>query len=118
MSITNQDCIFCKIINNQIKSDIIYQDNKILVFKDINPEAPVHLLIIPKEHIKNISEINSSNSDIIKHIFEKISELAVNLNINKDGYRVITNCGKHGGQTVEHLHFHVLAGRQLQWPPC
>ena len=117
MSITNQDCIFCKIINNQIKSDIIYQDNKILVFKDINPEAPVHLLIIPKEHIKNISEINSSNSDIIKPIFEKISELAVNLNISKDGYSVITNFGKHGGQTVEHLHFHVLAGRQLQWPP-
>lgn len=110
------DCLFCKIVNNTIKSDIIYQDNKILIFKDINPEAPIHLLIIPKKHIKNITEIDKNNSDIISHIFEKISELKNKLGL-ENGFRVVTNCGQDGGQTVEHLHFHVLAGRKLNWPP-
>ncbi len=110
------DCLFCKIINNTIESNIIYQDNKILIFRDINPEAPVHLLIVPKEHIKNISEINKNNSNIISYIFEKIPELKNKLGL-ENGFRVITNCGKDGGQTVEHLHFHVLAGRKLNWPP-
>ena len=110
------DCLFCKIVNNTIKSDIIYQDNKILIFKDINPEAPIHLLIIPKKHIKNITDIDKNNSDIISHIFEKISELKNKLGL-ENGFRVVTNCGQDGGQTVEHLHFHVLAGRKLNWPP-
>lgn len=110
------DCLFCKIVNGEIPSKKLYEDELVYVFHDISPEAPVHFLAIPKQHITSANEINSENSSIIAHIFEVISNLAKELNLS-DGFRVVTNCGKDGGQTVEHLHFHVLAGRSLQWPP-
>lgn len=111
------DCIFCKIINGDIPSKKIYEDEMVYAFHDINPEAPVHFLVIPKMHIQSANFINSENSKYISHIFEIINKLAVELNIDKDGYRVVNNCGVYGGQTVDHLHFHVLGGRTLQWPP-
>jgi histidine triad (HIT) family protein len=110
------DCLFCKIVNNEIPSTKIYEDEKVLAFYDIDPKAPTHFLVIPKQHISCASEIDSSNSDIIAHIFEVIAKIVAQLRLD-GGYRVVTNCGVDGGQTVGHLHFHILAGRALAWPP-
>ncbi len=110
------DCLFCKIINGDIPCSKIYEDDTVLAFNDIDPQAPVHFLIIPKQHIKSVDEINSGNSAIIAHIFEVIAKLATQLEL-ADGYRVVTNCGKDGGQSVGHLHFHILGKRSLKWPP-
>lgn len=111
------DCLFCKITNGEIPSKKVYEDEKILAFHDVNPEAPVHVLIIPKEHISCANDINEDNSTIIAHIFEVVPELAVKLGIDKNGYRIVTNTLKDGGQSVPHLHFHLLGGRGLKWPP-
>ncbi|MGL4452516.1 MAG: histidine triad nucleotide-binding protein [Sarcina sp.] len=110
------DCIFCKIAAGEIPSKKIYEDDKVLAFHDIQPEAPVHFLVIPKEHIQSINEVNEENSTVIAHIFTIINKIVKELNIADTGYRVVTNCGKDGGQTVSHLHFHVMAGRELTWP--
>lgn len=109
-------CIFCKIANGEIKSDVIFEDEKIVIFKDLNPEAPIHILAIPKEHIESAEKITPINSAIVAHIFEKISELQNDLKL-QEGFRVVTNCGETAGQTVKHLHFHILSGRKLNWPP-
>lgn len=111
------DCIFCKIINGEIPCKKIYEDEKVLAFYDINPEAPVHFLVIPKNHISSANEIDKLNCGIVSHIFLVINKLVVELGINEDGYRIVNNCGKLGGQTVDHIHFHVLGGRELAWPP-
>ncbi len=111
------DCLFCKIAKGEIPSNKVYEDDKILAFHDISPETPVHILIIPKEHISCVNDINHENSSIIAHIFATIPELVKKLGIDKSGYRVVTNTLDHGGQTVPHLHFHLLGGRNLKWPP-
>lgn len=108
------DCIFCKIVRGEIPSSLVYQDDKVMAFKDINPLAPVHILIIPKQHIESAQAINESNSDIIAHIFEKIPGLAKEAGIAESGFRVVTNIGKDSGQAVPHLHFHILGGRKLE----
>ena len=110
------DCLFCKIVAGEIPSDKVYEDDLVLAFNDIDPQAPVHFLVIPKKHIKSVDEIDSTNSAIIAHIFEVISKLAKELDL-ANGYRVVTNCGEDGGQSVGHLHFHVLGKRSLKWPP-
>jgi Diadenosine tetraphosphate (Ap4A) hydrolase and other HIT family hydrolases len=110
------DCLFCKIVNGEIPSTKLYEDDKILAFKDIAPEAPIHFLVMPKQHIASANEIDESNSDVVTHIYKTIASLASELGM-QDGYRVVTNVGTNGGQTVAHLHFHVLAGRSLAWPP-
>ncbi|AAO36529.1 histidine triad nucleotide-binding protein [Clostridium tetani] len=112
-----EDCIFCKIVKGDIPSEKVYEDELILAFKDISPSAPTHVLVIPKKHIKNLNELSDNDAKIISHIYIKIKELAQQLDINEKGYRVVTNCGEQGGQTVEHIHFHLLGGRNLQWPP-
>lgn len=112
-----ENCIFCKIINGDIPCNKVYEDEKILVFKDIEPQAPTHVLIIPKKHIMSLNSLSEEDSNIISHIFLKAKELAKELGVSEDGYRIVMNCGKDGGQTVEHMHFHMLAGRNLQWPP-
>lgn len=111
------DCIFCKIVNKEIKSEIVYEDDLAIAFKDLDPKAPTHLLVIPKKHIKSANDINDDNKDIIAHIFTIIPSLAKEYGFDDKGYRIVNNCGEYGGQTVDHIHFHVLAGRQLQWPP-
>lgn len=110
------DCIFCKIANGEIPSTKVYEDEKILAFKDLDPQAPVHVLIIPKDHIKWAYDINEGNADIIAHIFSKIPEIAKSQGLT-DGFRVVNNCGESAGQSVHHLHFHLLGGRDFTWPP-
>lgn len=111
------NCLFCKIVKSEVPSNKVYEDDTVYAFYDINPTAPVHFLVIPKEHISCANDINQKNSKVIAHIYEVIAKLAKELGIDKDGYRIINNCGVNGGQTIGHLHFHVLAGRTLQWPP-
>ena len=111
------DCIFCKIINGEIPSKKLYEDEKVIAFHDISPEAPIHFLVIPKEHIQSVNELNEENANIISHIFLVINKLVKELNIAEAGYRIVNNCGKDGGQTVDHMHFHVLGQRELKWPP-
>ena len=106
------DCIFCKIVEGSIPSNKVYEDEKILAFKDVNPQAPVHILVVPKEHIQSVDEINGSNSNIVSAIFEKIPRIAKDAGLT-NGYRVITNCGPDACQSVKHLHFHILGGAQL-----
>ena len=109
-------CIFCKIVAGEIPSKKVYEDDLILAFNDIEPQAPVHVVIIPKEHIESASMITSENSKVIAHIFETIPKLAKELGVAESGYRVINNCGVDGGQTVPHIHFHLTGGRQFGWP--
>jgi len=108
-----QDCIFCKIIAGDISSNKVYEDDKIYAFRDISPQAPQHVLITPKQHIACANDICADNADIAAHIFAKIGDIAAMIGIHDSGYRVINNCGKDGGQTVAHLHFHVLGGKDL-----
>lgn len=109
-------CIFCKIINGEIPSSKVYEDDLVLAFNDIEPQAPVHVIIIPKEHISSANSITKQNSSVIAHIFEVIPEIAEKLDVKESGYRIINNCGTDGGQTVEHIHFHMMGGRQCLWP--
>ena len=110
------DCLFCKIINGDIPTDFIYEDEKIVVFKDISPQAPVHFLLIPKEHIESADDISQENSYLIGHIFGVANRLAKENNLSL-GYRIVNNCKAHGGQSVDHIHFHLMGGRQMSWPP-
>ncbi len=107
------DCLFCKIIKKEIPSKIVYEDEQVIAFEDINPVAPVHILVIPKEHIANVNEITEENSKVIAKIFTVISKLAKENNIAEDGYRVITNTLEFGGQVINHLHFHLIGGKKL-----
>ena len=104
------DCLFCKIINGQIPSTKVFENEKVYAFKDIAPQAPVHIVIVPKEHIECANEINSENSKAVADVFEAIPEIAKIAGIADDGYRIVNNCGANAGQTVFHLHFHLLGG--------
>lgn len=106
------DCLFCKIIAGDIPSNKVYEDDTVLAFYDIAPMAPVHFLVIPKQHISGVSAITAENAPVVAHIFEVIAKLAADLKL-ENGFRVISNCGKDACQSVGHLHFHVLAGKQL-----
>ena len=110
------DCLFCKIVAGEIPSTKIYEDDSVYAFADIDPQAPFHAIIVPKEHIASAAEINENNSHLIAKIFEAVALIAKKENL-ADGFRVVNNCGKDGGQTVGHIHFHLLARRNLQWPP-
>lgn len=106
------DCLFCKIVAGEIPSQKVYEDEEILAFRDIAPMAPVHILVIPKAHIGSVDEVTAENSGVVAHIFQVIPKIAQAENLVK-GYRVVSNCGEHAGQSVHHLHFHILGGRQL-----
>ena len=108
-----EDCIFCKIINKQIPSQIVYEDDEIIAFKDIQPVAPVHVLVVPKKHIPSVLELSEEDKAIIGKIYTVIQKLAVELGVDKEGFRVVTNCGENAGQTVKHIHFHLLGGKKL-----
>ncbi len=110
------DCIFCKIANKEITSDYVYEDDKIISFRDMEPQAPEHVLIIPKHHIESLDAVKESNAELLAHILLKVKDIAADLGM-KDGYRLINNCGEDGGQTVKHLHFHLLGKRKMSWPP-
>ncbi len=112
------DCLFCKIISGEIPSKKVYEDEQVYAFYDIAPMAPVHVLIVPKVHIASVNEVTSENSAVIAHIYEVAAKLAKELGIAENGYRVITNCGADAGQTVFHLHFHLLGGKKLRVEMC
>ena len=109
------DCLFCKIIKGEIPSEKVYEDEWVYAFNDINPVAPIHFLVVPKVHVKSVNEL-TAESGIACHIFEAIKKITANMGISGDGYRVVTNCGENAGQTVGHLHFHVIGGKTLGWP--
>ena len=109
------DCLFCKIINGEIPSNKVYEDDQIFAFRDIAPQAPTHILIIPKQHIKSAAEIDESNSAVVAHIFEVAAKIAKQEGLD-DGFRIVNNCGDIAGQTVKHLHFHLMGGREFGWP--
>lgn len=107
------DCLFCKIVNKEIDSKIVYENDFVIAFNDINPVAPVHVLIIPKIHVKDLNEVGNENEKYIIECMKAIKEVAKITKIDKDGYRVISNTGENGGQVIPHLHFHVIGGKNL-----
>lgn len=109
-----EDCIFCKIARGQIPADFIFRDEQLMVLKDVDPQAPVHLLVVPLAHYPDIGEA-SSNPQLISALIAQCARLGQEM--GAEGFRIVVNTGEYGGQTVQHLHFHVLAGRKLQWPP-
>ena len=108
-----EDCLFCKIIKGEIPSNKVYEDDEFLAFHDINPAAPVHILVIPKKHINSLADIEKEDEQLLGKIYGIINKIAEEYNFKQDGYRIIVNCGKNGGQEVMHLHFHVLAGKKF-----
>ena len=106
------DCLFCKIVAGVIPSTKVYEDETVLAFRDIAPQAPTHILVIPKAHIGSVAEVTAENSPVVAHIFEVIAKIAADEGLD-NGYRVVSNCGPDAGQTVHHLHFHILGGKQL-----
>ena len=107
------DCIFCRIVEGKIPSDIIYQDEEVLAFRDINPQSPVHLLVIPKKHFTSLLDLTEKDAALMGHMVGVANKLAEQEGVAESGYRLVINCGKQGGQLVPHLHLHILGGRQL-----
>lgn len=111
-----EDCIFCKIARKEIGSEIVYEDDAVVAFKDLEPQAPVHILIVPKKHIASLNELTAQDGDLLAKIVLAAQQIAKDNGIAESGYRLVNNCGAEGGQTVGHLHFHLLGGRQMLWP--
>ncbi len=111
------DCLFCKIASGDIPSTKVYEDELVYAFRDIDPQAPAHVLVIPKKHVKSVMDISAEDKELISRIFEVIQIVAKQEGIDESGFRVVSNIGKDGLQSVEHLHFHVIGGRTMQWPP-
>lgn len=110
------ECVFCKIAKHEIKSDIVYEDEEILAFKDIKPVAPTHVLVISKEHIKGVQAIEERHQALMGKMILKAKDIANILNL-KEGYRLVFNVGEYGGQTIDHIHLHIIGGRPMMWPP-
>ena len=111
------NCLFCKIASGEIDSEIIYSDEHLFAIKDINPQAPTHLLIIPKKHIRTITDIENSDKELLGSVYILAKSLAQENDLEASGYRVVVNCGSGAGQSVFHIHFHLLGGRPMKWPP-
>lgn len=110
-------CIFCKIIDGEIPSEMIYQDDKVVAFADLNAQAPVHYLIVPRKHLATLNDAKDEDVELLGHLLNVAKKLALQLQISEKGYRIVVNCNGEGGQAVSHLHFHLLGGRQMEWPP-
>ena len=111
------DCLFCSIASKDIPADIVYEDETVIAFRDIHAQAPTHALVIPKKHIATINDIDSSDNQLLGHMIQTAKRIASDEGASDNGYRLVMNCNDDGGQTVYHIHLHVLAGRSLQWPP-
>ncbi len=111
------NCIFCKIIQKEVPSKIVYEDDRVLAFHDIAPQAPVHILVIPKKHYSTLLDMKEDDMELVGYIFKIIKKIAAEIGVDKRGFRVVMNCNQEAGQTVYHIHFHILAGRQMHWPP-
>lgn len=114
---TDPDCLFCKFVTGEIEPDVVYQNDDVLAFRDINPQAPTHVLIVPKRHIATINDLGDADSDVVGKLFLAARDIAKDEGIADDGYRVTMNCNEGAGQTVFHLHLHLLGGRRFGWPP-
>lgn len=112
-----QDCIFCKIVNREIPAQIIYEDDNVIAFPDIKPAAPVHVLVVPKRHIPTILDASSDDIPLLGQIMATLPKIATQLGLAEDGFRTVINTKDNGGQTVHHIHFHILGGRFMTWPP-
>lgn len=108
-----ETCIFCRIVAGELPGDIVYEDDRIIAFRDINPQAPVHLLIIPRRHIRSLADVSPDDTELLGHILQAAKQLAEQFNVSEPGYRVVTNIGPEGGQVVFHLHFHLIGGKPL-----
>ena len=114
----SDNCIFCKIANKEIPSQFVYEDDMVVAFKDLEPQGPVHVLVIPKKHIASLLDTTDEDKALLAHITcDVIPQLAKKLNVAEKGFRTVVNTGEEGGQTVQHLHFHIIGGRSMQWPP-
>ena len=109
------DCLFCKMVSGEIKPDVVYEDNDVLAFRDINPQAPVHILVIPKSHVATLNDLD--DPQMAGKLLQTVSKLAGQEGLSEAGYRTVINCNEQGGQDVFHLHLHLLGGRQMTWPP-
>jgi histidine triad (HIT) family protein len=114
---TDSDCLFCRIVSGEIDTEIIFESDEVIAFRDINPQAPTHALVIPKRHISTINDLTESNSEIVGRLYLAAREIARQDGIDVAGYRAVMNCNAAAGQTVFHLHLHLLGGRSLTWPP-
>ena len=112
-----EECIFCKIARHEIPAQIVYEDDEVVAFKDLNPVAPVHILVIPKKHIPTVTSISDEDLPLVGRIMSAVKELAQEMGAAEDGFRAVVNQGRKAGQSVFHLHFHLLAGRPMSWPP-
>ena len=112
-----ENCIFCKIINGEIPADKVYENDSVIAFNDINPQAPTHILVIPKEHYSNIHSVPENKNNLLGELFRAVSHIVKEQKLTENGYRLVINSGKDGGQEVDHIHVHLLGGRSLQWPP-
>ena len=112
-----QSCIFCKIVAGDIPCEKVYEDDALFAFEDVNPAAPAHILIIPKRHMETLREIQAADKELVGSIFVAANEIARKRGIAQEGFRIVANCGENGGQTVFHIHFHLLGGRRMEWPP-
>ncbi len=111
------DCLFCKMVSGQIKPDKVYEDSDVLAFKDINPQAPVHVLVIPKKHIATLNDLDSGHTDLTGKLIKTAVHIARESGIAESGYRTVMNCNADAGQSVFHIHLHLLGGRSMRWPP-
>lgn len=114
---SSDDCLFCKILDGEIPAELIYESDTAVAFRDVNPQAPTHVLVIPRKHIATINDIEQDDQEIIGSLYTAAREVAAKEGIADDGYRAVMNCGEGAGQTVFHIHLHVLGGRQMGWPP-
>jgi len=112
-----ENCIFCKIIQKEIPTSFIYEDDRMVAFKDINPQAPIHILLIPKEHYASLNDVPEDKKDILSHLLLKARQIASKQGISERGYRIVLNTARDSGQEVLHIHFHLLGGRRMNWPP-
>ena len=111
------DCLFCGIVNKDIPAEIVYEDDKVISFRDIQAQAPQHILTIPKKHISTINDIGDEDKELLGHMISTAKTIAKEQGIAEDGYRLVMNCNEQGGQTVYHIHLHMLGGRRMTWPP-
>jgi len=111
------DCLFCKIINKEIPADLVYEDDKVIAFRDIKPQSPVHILLVPKVHIEKLLDLTEKEKDLVGHLYLVANKIAKQEGIAEEGFRIVANCNPAAGQEIWHIHFHLLGGRKLNWPP-
>ena len=112
------DCIFCKIANGEIKTEFVYEDDLVVAFRDLNPQAPEHILIVPKKHVEKIIDFTEEDKNLAAHIFvDVVPKISKKIGVDENGFRLVINTGEEGGQTVNHLHVHLIGGRKMTWPP-